>query len=439
MDFLGSFHPLVLHLPIGSLIAAFLLECYQYFQKQDKLDFAIRLLLAFTAVTAVISALFGYFLSQKGGYQGITFEIHQWSGFALAFLSVCFYFFKTRLGTKSLWAAWGIILALLTVLGHFGGSLTHGEDFLLADAPPLIKKVFQKESGSQFLNPDSALVFNDIIQPIIREKCISCHNETKKQGDLNLGTVSSWKAGGKNGDLFNEEDPAQSLLLERIYLPEDHEEHMPPEGQQQLLPSEVALIEWWISSGMPFEEHLPSVQKPERIAMILADKIEPFNPYEDIKVEPLSEDLLDEMKSRGITVLNISQNSPLLEIRLAGFSEIGSATLDLLSKAKNHIVRMDLQSSGISDEQLKEIATFPNLVHLSLQETSISDQGISYLKDLKYLQHLNIHSTQITDQSLSVLTGFEHLQVLYLWNTRVSEESIDQLRSSRPDLNLGLI
>ncbi|MBV6640224.1 MAG: hypothetical protein KI791_05890 [Cyclobacteriaceae bacterium] len=438
MDFLGAFHPLILHIPIGALLAAFLLELIHHFRKSHALDQAIKILLGFTAVTAIIAALFGYFLSQKGGYQGVTLQIHQWSGIGVALLSTLFFLLKSRLSIQGVWIAWGINLLVLTVAGHFGGSLTHGEDFLIRDAPGFIKTVFS--SGDEVItniDPDSAVVFTDIIQPIVKEKCLSCHNDSKKQGSLDLRNESTWRKGGKNGDLFDPENIEQSLLLHRIFLPLDHEEHMPPEGQQQLIPTEVAMIEWWLENGMPFDKKVGDLHSSGRIAQILQSKFQPFDPFEVITADPIDESVLDEFRSNGITALRISQKSPLLEVRLAGVETIGKDKIDLMKKAKEQIVRIDFHGSGITDAELREIASFPNLVQLSLHQTNITNEGIESLRGLKYLQHLNVHSTRVSDESLNDLIALDQLKSLYVWNTHFSSEAIEQLKSARPGLDLG--
>lgn len=438
MDFLGAFHPLVLHVPIGALIAAFLLEMVHYFRKSQALDQSVKIVLGFSALTAIIAAIFGIFLSQKGGYQGLTLQIHQWSGIGVAVLSTMFFFLKSRLNSQGVWVAWGLNLTFLTIAGHFGGSLTHGEDFLLKDAPDFIKETFTSQNGSPlFIHPDSVDVFLDIIQPIAREKCNSCHNTNKKLGSLDLSEASTWKKGGKSGELFDPENTMQSLLLHRIFLPLDHEEHMPPKGQEQLIPSEVALIEWWLEHGMPFDKKVSDLQSNSRIVQILNSNFRPLDPYQVITVDPVDQSILDEFRANGITALTISRKSPLIEIRLAGVDTIGSDKIELLKKARDQIVKIDFQASGITNDHLKEIASFPNLIHLSLQQTNISNGAILNLKNLKYLQHLNVHSTSISDESIADLMALDQLRSLYLWNTNFSSEGIEKLKLARPNLELG--
>lgn len=440
MDFLGSFHPVILHLPIGGLLAAFLLEVLQSVFRKSTYDHSINVLLGFTAVSALLSALFGFWLAQKGDYQGINFQIHQWAGTGVAILSSIFFVVRSKLNQLFTWVLWSCNLFVLMVAGHFGGSLTHGEDFLITHAPDFIKStIMNPDVPPDSTNPDSLIVFEDIIQPIIRNKCLSCHNETKKQGNLNLSSAATWMTGGKNGILFDPDKPHHSLLMQRLYLPVEHEEHMPPNGQTQLIPSEVALIEWWLKSGMSYEAKLSSTSFDPLIETVLINKLKPFDPYQALEVDPVSPSLLQALADNGITVLPLSQKSPLLEVNMAGMEKIDDELLLLLLEAKDQIVRLNLQSSGISDDQLKMVGAFTNLIHLSLQNTPISDTGLSHLRDLKYLQYLNVHNTEVSDKSISLILGFDYLNNVFIWNTAISQSAIEKLKVQKPGINLGEI
>ncbi|MDH5399464.1 MAG: ribonuclease inhibitor, partial [Cyclobacteriaceae bacterium] len=82
--FLGRFHPIILHLPIGMLILAFLFELLSRFEKYISLSVAARLGLLLGSITSVITALFGYFLSLEGGYDETLLFWHQWLGIIVA-------------------------------------------------------------------------------------------------------------------------------------------------------------------------------------------------------------------------------------------------------------------------------------------------------------------------------------------------------------------
>ena len=55
--------------------------------------------------------------------------------------------------------------------------------------------------------------------------------------------------GGETGGNVVLGKPDESLLITRINLPEDDDEHMPPEGKPQISPEELALLRWWIEQG----------------------------------------------------------------------------------------------------------------------------------------------------------------------------------------------
>jgi hypothetical protein len=55
------------------------------------------------------------------------------------------------------------------VTGHYGASLTHGEDYLFPNSKVEADIVFTEDSP----------IFEAVIQPILKEKCYQCHNEQK--------------------------------------------------------------------------------------------------------------------------------------------------------------------------------------------------------------------------------------------------------------------
>jgi mono/diheme cytochrome c family protein len=55
--------------------------------------------------------------------------------------------------------------------------------------------------------------------------------------------------GGENGKNFVAGSLKDSLSIVRILLPDSDDEHMPPEGKDQLTPEEIALLKWWVEQG----------------------------------------------------------------------------------------------------------------------------------------------------------------------------------------------
>ncbi len=55
--------------------------------------------------------------------------------------------------------------------------------------------------------------------------------------------------GGDSDDNVVPGDPDKSLLISRISLPKDDDDHMPPSGKEEVTKEEIALLSWWIKSG----------------------------------------------------------------------------------------------------------------------------------------------------------------------------------------------
>ena len=106
------------------------------------------------------------------------------------------------------------------------------------------------------------LVFQHVILPIFEAKCNKCHNEDKSKGDLRLDNYEVTMKGGENGSNVVAGKPDDSLTIQRILLPSDDDEHMPPEGKEQVTPAELAAIRYWIQSGASATQKLADAQFP---------------------------------------------------------------------------------------------------------------------------------------------------------------------------------
>src|SRR5687768_10859573 len=139
VQFFGRFHPLVVHLPIGILFLAFLFECLSRFDRFKSLENTVRLSLLIGSVFAFASVATGLFLSQEGGYDDALLQRHQNLGIATAVFVVILYFICTSArrffrNEKKLNAirmlSFIAMMTMLSATGHYGGSMTHGEEYL---------------------------------------------------------------------------------------------------------------------------------------------------------------------------------------------------------------------------------------------------------------------------------------------------------------------
>ncbi len=90
--------------------------------------------------------------------------------------------------------------------------------------------------------------FEDHIKPILRDKCLSCHNTNKKSADLDLSSYSSLMQGGASGASIELGDSGASYLYSLIS--HQSEPYMPPNADK--LPDPVLdVFKKWIDGGAP--------------------------------------------------------------------------------------------------------------------------------------------------------------------------------------------
>ena len=265
----GRLHPIILHMPIGILSVAFLMEWIGRNEKYASLQPAVGFIIRIGMWSAILAAISGFLLSLEGGYNEAMLWWHKWLGMGTALISMVVYFLhkekNSRLGEQLFFPIFGILMLFIGTTGHLGGSLTHGSDFLIE---PFSNK--KKKKTIVFSNMDSVMIFQDLVQPIFKQKCITCHNESKVKGELLMTTIEGFKDGGKTGAFFVAGYPEKSLFLQRANLPLEEKKHMPPKGKKQLSSDEITLLEWWIAEGGHFDKKIHELKKSDKIKTILA-------------------------------------------------------------------------------------------------------------------------------------------------------------------------
>lgn len=429
LQFFGRLHTVVLHLPIGILILASILEMASRFKAYEKLKPAIPFVLFWGMIAAIITAGFGYLLSQEGGYDGDAIWNHKWLGIATAVVSTGIYFFRN---SKNLYLALltgGVILLGLT--GHTGGSLTHGSEFLF-------EPFEDKDSKAVFVgNIKEVKVFNQLIRPIFKSKCNSCHNSGKVKGGLILTDTIAIKKGGDNGVLFIAQQAENSLLLQRIHLPEEVDEHMPPKGKKQLSDEEIKLLQWWISGKAEFVKTVADYPSDPEIEALLKDKfIKKKSGIATVKISPVSSSKIESIHKQGLKVFPLGNESPWLEARLSDRKQLSKSDFKTIQKVAENITILDLGNTSLDKNLIQNINNFPNLSKLFLDQTNIDDETFQKINPLPYLEYLNLYACDISDQSIEHLKKFKELKSLYLWQTKISDEGINDLKNTFPKLNI---
>jgi mono/diheme cytochrome c family protein/uncharacterized membrane protein len=246
IEFLGKFHPLFVHLPIGFLLLLGVLEWLARRPSGKDLAAANRIILLLSIPASVASVICGWLLAESGKYDASALFWHRWLGVGVAGAVVALWIIRQRGWMTTYRRSLFGTLILLIVASHFGGTLTHGRDFLSWPKPRAAKPAPLAEAN--LLNQPA---FATIIHPIFTEYCVECHGPDKSKGGLRMDTVELLRAGGDSGSLFEADAPAKSLLAERLLLPLDEDDHMPPDGKPQLSPDQLAAVIWWLDAGAP--------------------------------------------------------------------------------------------------------------------------------------------------------------------------------------------
>ncbi len=425
---IGRLHPLLVHLPIGILVVAFLLELIHFRRQTDAHNKTIQLVLGIGGVSALVSLATGWLLASDGSYDETLVSQHRWVAVAMTVGMILLYLIKraAAVWTNKLYFPFFVtVLVLLGITGHLGGSLTHGEDYLFEDTEEVV-----------ITDVEEAAVYTDIIQPILNKKCVSCHNAKKIKGGLIMTSKESLLAGGDSGSILDSVPDGEPKILELVHLPIAHKEHMPPKGKLQLTSEEIALLEWWISHENCFDCVVKNLETSEKLSAILSDLEEDTSPRALMakEVDQVSPKWLATLETLGVSVYPLYKDNPLYIINMSGMKNIDRKKLGELKRYAENIVELNLANSNFNDSLANLILPLKNLTKLQLQGTQITDKTISELKGLKFMESLNLYGTSVTDNSLDALDKLESLKTVYLWQTDISRDRLKQFTADNPQI-----
>ena len=363
IKYLGNFHPVVLHLPIGAFLFTFLLFVSQKYLKSN-FNPAVRMGLLFSFITSIITSIFGYILHLNGDYDSVLVDRHMWLAIATTILiGFVLYLHKRQKPYNHVLSSFVFATVLLTITGHNGGSLTHGKDYLkLPD--------FEKEIS--IVSYDSIHVFNQVISPILDSKCVKCHNTGKSKGNLMLSSIDKILLGGEKGQIIKSNSSVDSRLYTYLNLPIDDEMHMPPDGNSQLNDNEKELIKLWIDEGADFY-NFRKMNDDNFSKEILS-----FLPKEIASVDPPNRNDLVKLIENEFRIERISTENNFIDIKYQGKS-FKQSYLRLLSKVSNNIKRLDLSFVDLSSIDLSRLDDFENLTYLNLNNTKLTTKKLQKL------------------------------------------------------------
>ena len=445
-SFLGRLHPLFVHLPIGFIILSILLEVYISISRIKINPKIISFSWFLSFISTLSSALFGWLLYSDGLYIEEKINLHRITGFILVFLVFIAWFFRQsyfrNVFNKNLRGILSFFIVLnLFVTGHFGGNITHGQNYLIDYAPEEIKKIFlEKETlyDEILVDLDSIKLYNDIVEPILLKKCVSCHNNNISQGDLNFSSFSLLTKGGISGSSIDKMNPRRSLIFKRITLPENNLKVMPPDGPKMSF-DETNTILWWIKNFDKSEKELSLLEIPLDIQYSLNNifniDFQEKKWFDKIDISNLDDSSISKLSDSNFNIKFISDKKKFLSIKFLE-KDLKLDEFDKLQIVKNHVAYLDISGVNISDNLFEKIIEFKNLIRLNLNNNKITQKEIKIIQGLENLQVLNLYGTNVSSEILNILKQFKSLKRVYVWNTKISNKQIENFNKENNGIKL---
>jgi len=444
LNILGHFHPVLIHVPIGSLILTYILYRVNGRGNRRNMRHAVSIGLFISSVSAWFSVACGLLLARQGGYDDGLLGWHKYLGFTVATLSLFLWYahqdiYKRdhSLTSSMFQTLFNLCMIALVIGGHLGGTLTHGKGYLFkkeeTNSSTLNSKpVLMKLSGGSDQN-----VYHEIIQPLLNDKCSSCHNPDKKKGDLILTNAQGIFAGGKHGQIIEFGNPDSSRMYVNIMKPIGDDTHMPPDGKRQLNETEKKLIGWWIKNHKSMEDKVNDYPPFEGLMNAGNEDQNPaFSDFDLTAIPAVDNKTISPLQNQGFKIYGLAQNNPLLDVAYSYKKDLDKKKITLLKKISQQVFTLDFSNSNLDDALFEHLDPLPHLVSLNLNNTAITDKSLGGLKKFPHLKKLNLYQTAITDEGLSALKDIPNLKSIYLWQTEVSESGLAQLKINKPEMDI---
>ena len=454
--FLGRFHPMLLHFPIVLLLIGAFLEYRVRIKGNDRYHAAASMMLLLGAISAVATAIAGLFLSLGEEYDQTLLDRHMWLGLAVAVLAVFLYWFgrrATRVATAGPQKAYGglliALIALVTVASHFGGNLTHGNGYLLRYAPNTVRNIAglpdkpeRKDSAPREITDiTQAGMFADVIQPILDDRCVSCHNPDKKRGDLLMETEEDLLAGGEDGPILTPGDAEASPMYTKLILPEDDEDRM-PKNRRPVTDERIQLIKWWIDSGADFEQTIAEAAPPEDVMALIGVSAQQAGGGSASNLPEIAQAdtvAIQRLRDTGLLVMPLAENTNWLQVSCTNVTDtFGDDEMRDLAAIGEQVAWLNVARTQVTDAGMTALGDMPNIWRLHLENTGVTDAALEHVGRLGNLEYLNLYGTQVSDSGLNNLAGLELLESVYLWQTQVTPAGAATLQEALPGVYINL-
>jgi len=393
-------------------------------------------------ICALFAVITGLLISSGGHYIEANLSTHKIFGFILLFITFLSWIIRKvfkKINRFKLLILNIISIILLTITGHYGGNLTHEQEYLKEIIP--LASNDNKEKNHLLLTDkkiDSVVVYDDLIHPIFSNKCISCHNNVIQRGGLDMSNLENLLKGGNAGNPINPMNPRKSLLFERMTLPIQNIKSMPPDGELVSY-DEINLILWWMSYQKRSKDFLDTNQLSNETKLAIQSlynlNFDPLNWDEKLTLDKLDIDELNIFDKDTYEVNFISENQKFISIKFLK-NELNQDDFLPLIKLSNHIVYLKFPELSLNKNLFNNLKIFNNLIKLDIKNNPLEDEDLTKLTGLENLEVLNLIGTSITEKSIKTFNEFKNLKRVYLWKTKISSNSIEFFNQSQSEVEL---
>lgn len=168
--------------------------------------------------------------------------------------------------------------------------------------------------GGSAPGADSKITYDDHVLPILRDKCLGCHNQDKSRGGLVASTYVGLMAGGSSGEVIKPGDPDNSRLMQLVS--HKAEPHMPPKSP--MIPAEnLETIKKWIVGGAlenAGSKARVSTAPKNELVLGSASKGKPDGPPPMPAAKPKRDTIIRTARPNAVTALASSPWAPLIAV-----------------------------------------------------------------------------------------------------------------------------
>ena len=229
IGFLGALHPLMVHLPLGLWFAFLMLLLAGTLRREWVIECGLKGLMSLLLLTSWAAVITGWLWEQSGHSHLLLAQHKQWMLIYLFALHLFAGEVKREVHLLRLWIGTVLLSGLLGYGGHLGSVMVHGDPFAQWAKPTEVASdpFFQQE-----------------VYPILEQKCLACHEGAGAAAGLQMQNAAGLWRGGVSGAAVVSANATDSLIIQRIDLPTDHPQHMPPFGASVTAAERTTILSW---------------------------------------------------------------------------------------------------------------------------------------------------------------------------------------------------